>query len=265
MKRFGLLSLAATTALMASGYKIPEQSQKGVALSSAYVANAHGADASYYNPANMAFETGNGSFEIDVSYIHLTSTRFEGTVAADPTGPTSASSKKEHFLIPTFYYVSPAVGNLRFGLALTSPVGLTKRWEDQPAKASAEEFSLMTYEINPTLAYKVNEKFSVAAGLRVIYSDGTVKSTAVAADLTRNVRGDGLDYGYNLALTYKPLKELTLAATYRSKIDLNLEGDATLSETATGGEYTGPASVRIPAPATLNLAAAYTFNEKTTV
>jgi long-chain fatty acid transport protein len=266
LKKVALLSLAATTALMASGYKIPEQSQKGVALSSAYVANAHGADASYYNPANMAFETGNGSFEIDLSYIHLTSTRFEGTVATDPTGSTSASSKKENFLIPTFYYVSPAVDNFRFGLTLTSPVGLTKRWEDQPAKASAEEFSLITYEINPTLAYKVNEKFSVAAGLRMIYSDGAVKSTApvASASFARDMEGDGLDFGYNIALTYKPVKELALAATYRSKIDLDIEGDARLSNSI-GGFYSGPVSICIPAPATLNLAAAYTFNEKTTI
>src|SRR5210317_2224161 len=100
MKKFGLLSLAATTALIASGYKVPEQSQKALALSSAYVANAHGADASYYNPANMAFETGNGSFEVDLNYIHLTSMKFEGTVSTDPTGSTSASSKKENFLLP---------------------------------------------------------------------------------------------------------------------------------------------------------------------
>ena len=263
MKRFGLLSLAATTALTATGYKIPEQSQKGVALSSAYVANAHGADASYYNPANMAFETGEGAFEMDLNYIHLTSTRFEGAVGADTSG---ASSKKENFLIPTFYYVSPAVDNFRFGLALTSPAGLTKRWEDQPAKASAEEFSLMTYEINPTIAYKINDQLSIGAGLRMIYSDGTVKSTAPAAlaSFARDMEGDSLDFGYNLALTYKPLKEFTLAATYRSMIDLNIEGDARLSNSI-GGFYSGPVSISIPVPATLNLAAAYTFNEKTTV
>lgn len=264
LKKIALLSLAATTALMANGYKIPEQSQKGVALSSAYVANAHGADTSYYNPANMGFKTGDGALEMDLNYIHLTAVKFEG-------GTTSTESKKENFLIPTFYYVSPAVDNFRFGLALTSPVGLSKRWDEQPAKTWAEEFTLISYEINPTIAYKVNEKFSVAAGLRMIYSDGTVKSTAPAASasLTRDMQGNGLDFGYNLALTYKPLKELALAATYRSKIDMKLEGDATLSNTALGpyaaGTYSGSASVRIPAPATLNLAAAYTFDGDTTV
>lgn len=39
----------------ASGFKINEQSLKSVALSSAYVAAAYGADSSYFNPANMGF------------------------------------------------------------------------------------------------------------------------------------------------------------------------------------------------------------------
>lgn len=41
--------------LNASGFKINEQSLKSIALSSAYVAAAYGADSSYYNPANMGF------------------------------------------------------------------------------------------------------------------------------------------------------------------------------------------------------------------
>ncbi len=275
MKRVGLLSLATTTALMASGYKVPEQSQKALALSSAYVANAYGADASYYNPANMAFETGNGSFEVDLNYIHLTAIKFEGTVNNPPAvnnDTSGAVSKKENFILPTFFYVSPAVENFRFGLALISPVGLTKRWDEQPGKAAAEEFSLMTYEVNPTIAYKLNDKLAIGVGIRMIYSDGTAKSTAPApTDLKRDMSGDGLDFGYNIALTYKPLKELSLAATYRSNVDLELEGDAILSNSAIGagplgaGSYSGPVSVSLPAPATLNLAAAYTFNESTTV
>ncbi len=264
MKKFGLLSLTAATALMASGYTVPEQSQKAIALSSAYVANAHGADASYYNPANMAFDKGNGSFEADLTYIHLTSVKFDGTVGGGPV--SSTSSEKENFLVPTFYYVSPSVDDFHFGLALTSPAGLSKRWKDQPGKTFSEEFTLRTYEVNPTVAYKVNEQLAIGVGLRMIYSDGIVKSTAPAslATMKRDMNGDGLDFGYNLALTYKPLKELSLAATYRSYIDLELEGDATLSNDI-GGSYSGPVSVSAPTPATFNLAAAYTFDEKTTV
>lgn len=269
MRKIGLLSLVATTALMASGYKIPEQSQKSVALSAANVANAHGADASYENPANMAFETGNGSFEFGLNYIHLPAVKFEGTYAPpfSVQDSSGATSKKENFLIPTFYYVSPAVNDFRFGLALVSPVGLAKRWDEQPGKTMAEEFSLKTYEINPTMSYKINDEFAIAAGIRMLYSEGVVKSSGTPTLLvgaTRDMEGDALDFGYNFALSYRPSEEVKLAATYRSNIDIDVDGSATLSD-LTGGSYSGSASVSIPAPATLNLAAAYTFEKTTTV
>ncbi len=41
--------------LMAGGYKIPDNSINSTAPPAAYVANAHGADAAYFNPAAMVF------------------------------------------------------------------------------------------------------------------------------------------------------------------------------------------------------------------
>lgn len=55
---FSLLALVLAVfapQLGASGFKINEQSLRSVALSSAYVAAAYGADSSYFNPANMGF------------------------------------------------------------------------------------------------------------------------------------------------------------------------------------------------------------------
>ena len=270
MRKTGLLSLAVTTALMAGGYNIPEQSMNGAALSAAYVANAHGADAAYYNPANMAFNTGKGSFEIDLTYIHLTAIKADGTYAGFL--PYDIKSTKENFLIPTFHYVSPAVDGFRYGLSLVAPGGLSKRWDTAPGKWKSEEFTLVTYEINPSIAYKVNEKFSVALGVRGVYTDGIVKIDATtvpnpAANPKYDMGADGFDWGYNLAFTYKPTEELSLAATYRSNIDLQVDGDVTLTYPAGFGGATvnDRAETSIPLPAVLRLASAYTLDKKTTV
>jgi long-chain fatty acid transport protein len=81
--------------------------------------------------------------------------------------------------------------------------------------------------------------------------------------------GDATEYGYNIALTFKPVKELTLAATYRSEIDLGMDGDVSLaaSESSGGsipeGAYVGSGSVSLPIPAVLTLAAAYTVEKVT--
>jgi len=252
-----LLSLSAAT-LLASGYRIPEQSLNSTALSAAYVAGANGADASYYNPANMVLMGGGAEIETAITYINLSEINY--TDAANPL--FNGNSKEEHFIMPTFHYVSPMVGDWRYGLSIVAPAGLSKRWDNPFPRASAEEFTLTVIEINPTASYKVNEQFALGFGLRGIYTDGVVKSNAagLGSPANRDLTGDSIDFGYNLALSYKPTKELTLSSTYRSKIDLTVEGKATL----VSGLYKGGASVEIPLPASLTLAAAYTM-DKTTV
>jgi long-chain fatty acid transport protein len=83
----------------------------------------------------------------------------------------------------------------------------------------------------------------------------------------RDLKGDSIDFGYNLALHFKPTNQLDLSMTYRSKIDLTVEGNAELRYVAQFYGFSGPdgASVEVPVPAALNLAAAYDINDKTTV
>ena len=97
-------------------------------------------------------------------------------------------------------------------------------------------------EANPTISYKASDMFSLAFGARAVYSDATVRSAgnivAVPAGglggglpatpeytyISRDMDGDTTEYGYNLALSVKPTNKLALAATYRSEIDLDMEG-----------------------------------------
>ncbi len=245
----------------AAGYKIPENSVDSVALSAAYVANAQGADASYYNPAAMAFSPEGSSMEGALTYIYLPSIDFNGTQTIPGIGTLDASDKgkEEHIPVPSFHYISPSVGNARFGLSIIAPGGLTKRWDGYGANF-AEEFTLKTVEVNPTASYKLTDNFSVGGGLRMIYSDGVVKSTST---LSRDLEGDSFDFGYNLAAHFQPTDNLAFSATYRSKVDLTVEGDARLSSGATT-LYDGDASVSVPIPAALAIAAAMDITPDTT-
>ncbi len=266
------LSAVASSVVIAGGYKLPEQSLNSTALAAAYVAHTTGADAAYYNPANMSFMGKKQYVEGGLTLVHLPSNVYTN-------GPFSGKSEVENILAPNLHYVSEPMGDFRWGVSVVAPGGLTKRWETPYQKASAEEFTLKIVEVNPSLAYKVADNFSVAAGVRLIYSEGIVKSDA--SDLyvgseafapKREMEGDSIEFGYNLALTYKPTSDITLAATYRSKVDLNEEGTAELTYGHTSGPlagtiatYSGDASVSVPLPATLNLSIAKTWDEKFTL
>lgn len=268
-----LLSLSAAT-LLASGYRIPEQSLNSTALGAAYVANANGADASYYNPANMALMGGGAEIETAMTYINLPKVNYTATTAGTPSGNANGDSKEEHFFVPTMHYVSPMMGDWRYGLSIVAPGGLSKRWDEAYQMRSAQDFTLRVIEVNPTASYKVNDQFALGFGLRGVYTDGVVKafrSSLYSQELT----GDSIDFGYNLALTYKPIKDLTLAATYRSKVDLTVKGKANgtisqflitnnMADIGTINTINTGASVEIPLPASLVLATAYNF-DKTTV
>jgi len=268
MKKIALLSLVASSILMAGGYNIPETSTNAVALGAANIAHNHNnADAAYYNPAKMVFMSNENHFEADLTYIGLEKINYSGTVYGK--GPFSFSSEGEDYVIPTLHYVSGDLGhNLRVGLSLVSPGGLSKRWENSIATFTAKEFTLKTIELNPTLAWKIAPQVSVAAGFRVVKSSGVVKAAGVHPVLgkySQDMNGDSIDYGYNLALAYNPTKDLEIGVTYRSRIDLTEEGDANLYSSNLGllGNYV--TAVTVPLPASLHIAAAYTLPTKTTV
>lgn len=275
MKKLALMSLVASSILMAGGYKIPETSTNAVALGAANVAhNQNNADAAYYNPAKMVFMSDENHIEANLMYIGLDKVKYKGTVSG--TGPYNLESESEDFIIPSLHYVSPKLGenSARVGVSITAPGGLSKQWKTEPAKTSAEEFTLEIIEVNPTVAFKVNDKVGFAVGFRAVHTNGIVKSNGTTYSTTfsafgtvsRDMTGDSLDFGYNLALAYKPMPNVEVGVTYRSKVNLTVDGNAKLNTSFAGGQsYNGAANVSIPLPASLNAAIAYTFPTKTTL
>jgi len=262
MKKLLTFSLFTLTSLYAGGYKIPEVSTNAIALSAANVAHAHGADTAYYNPANMVFMNNVQNFEADVDYIGLNPVAYDGKVKGDAKY-YSINAKSEKFLVPSLHYSSAKLGenDVRVGLSIVVPGGLSKRWDDAPAKDKAQEFTLEIVEINPTLAIPINDKLAVAIGFRIVDTSGIVKSSAA---VSRDMTGDSVDFGYNLALAYKATKKLEFGITYRSKVDLNVQGTAKLYAPSQL-IYDGGTSVSIPLPAFVNVAMAYTFDTDTTL
>jgi len=259
------LSAVASSVVIAGGYKLPEQSLNSMGLAAAYVAHTMGADAAYYNPANMSFMGDKNYIDGGVTLARLPSNVY--TLIP----PISGESEVENLLIPNLHYVAPAIGDFRWGVSLTVPGGLTKRWETPFQKASSEEFTLEIIELNPSVAYKIADNFSVAAGLRVIYSEGVVKSNSADAtaygfpvNVARDMEGDTVEFGYNLALTYKPTSDINFAVTYRSNVDLKEEGTAILSYDGVADPAYG-ADVTVPLPATLNIAVSKTWDKKFTL
>ncbi len=248
-----LTSIFAASSAMASGWRIPEQSVDSTAKAGANIASATRGDTAYYNPANMSWMENKWHLEADATYIYLAPIKYEDSRTSKYNGETES----ENFFVPTGFFVSPSFGGARFGMAIVAPNGLSKQWESAYQKAVAEEFSLAVIEVNPTVSYNIQDMFSIAGGVRMMYADATVKSDAsgLGVPLSRNMDGDTVEWGWNAALAFKPMDKLNLSATYRSNIDLDFDSTADLN--LMGTRMTLDTTVSIPSPAVLALSVAY--------
>ena len=254
-----LLSIVATCSLLnAGGYKVPEQSADSLGLAASNVAFSFGADAAYFNPANMMFLDGRHHVESTLGWFHINSLDFK-----TDSGKTY-SSKKFDSLAGTFSFVSPELyENWKFGLALAVPAAVGISWEDPKTAFTGKRFKLQVVELNPTVAYRINDKLAVAVGARGVYTKGKIASDFGVG--YREIQGDAINYGYNVALTYRPIEELSFAVTYRSKVNLELKGstDADFNAPLAAISYHGKTRVEIPLPAQLVLATGYKFSDFT--
>lgn len=248
-----LASIFVAGSAMASGWRIPEQSVDSTAKAGANIASATRADAAYYNPANMSWMEDAWHTELDLTYIYLSSIEYEDA----RTAAYDSDSEEEHFFVPTGFMVSPDYAGFRIGFALTAPYGLAKRWENNYGAAFSDEFSLVTYEANPTVSYAINDMFSVAAGVRMLYADAVADADAssIGIPLSRNMEGDTVEWGWNVAVDMRPTEKMNVAATYRSNIDLDFEENVPMNLMGTMVNPVG--SVSIPAPAVLAFSVAY--------
>lgn len=269
MKKVLTLSLILGSALFGAGYQIPNNSINSAALATANVANAHGADAAYYNPANMLNNTDSHEIEMSATYVDLSQINY-----TPANGGATIKSKKHDAIIPSFHYVSKKLNDsgIRIGFSMVSSAGLSREWTNFPAIPSAQKFALETIEFNPSIAIPITNKLSFGFGFRYVRAEAQVSLdgsmiplTATTAPYTLSME-DGRDsssFGFNLALAYQVTEAWNISATYRSKISLEIEGVA--QTTFAGTPITSGASMDVPIPANLILATAYTFNTGTTV
>ena len=258
MKKVLLSIIMASTLLNAGGYKVPEQSADSLGLAASNVAFSFGADAAYFNPANMMFLDGRHHIESTLGWFHINKLEFKSDSGK------SYRSEKFDSLAGTFSFVTPEIyENWKFGLALAVPAAVGVSWEDPATAFTAKRFKLQVVELNPTVAYRINDKLAVALGARGVYTKGKIASDFGRIGY-REIKGDGMGYGYNVALTYRPIEDLSFAVTYRSKVNLELKGhtDANFNG-ALAPSYHGKTRVEIPLPAQLVLAAGYKFSDFT--
>jgi long-chain fatty acid transport protein len=223
LKISGLLAVlicgASVWRISANGFGLPDQDAFATARGEAFVATADNPSAIYYNPAGITQLEGN-NLRVGIYGINYNPT-YQPPKAAPNHGKTYTSSDN-YAAIPQFFYTyTPTNTSVSFGLGVYAPYGGKISWpQDTGFRTVATSGSLQYITINPVLAVKLPEDFSIGAGIMVNYAKINIEQ-----GLRRfyqnspnyfNYDGDGWSVGYNLGARWQPLEQLSFGAMFRS-------------------------------------------------
>ncbi len=222
-----------------AGFFIDLQDAKGMALGGAFIAQANNPSALFYNPAGIT--------QLEGTQLSFGSTFIMPTTEFDnyDTGHNTEVDDNVWWL-PNFYITHKFNDHVWLGLGSFSNFDIGTEWpSDWEGRYNSYEATIKTVTINPNVAYKFNNKFSIAAGLQIQYLDVRMKKKIgifqvlgqpydpqqenspnplvsalynPSADIKNEVNGDNFGYGFNVALRFEPTDWLAFGVSYRSEI-----------------------------------------------
>lgn len=219
--------------------------------------------AAYNNPAAMAFiDQAVAQMTVDYARINI---KYKGkaygydgnelqNAVIDPvfgditqTGVRGGDGGEGGFTawVPTGFMVIPINDQLSFGLSQVVPQGMRTTWDqDWKGRDFAVDTKIETVGLTGSLAYKVNEQFSVGAGMIVQRSQGFVSQNidllGAAAmvgilpvppgvgDALMRVKVDNTSVGWFAGIEWKPTLQDSVGLNYHAKIKNKLEGKYTI-------------------------------------
>lgn len=227
----------ASTQTFAAAFQLNEHSASG--LGRAYAGEAAIADNAAVLSRNPAAMTTFDKMALSVSGTYIKpDVDVAGDIYAGPTklAPSSESDIAPDAFVPATYFIQPLNDQWAWGIGLFSNYGLSTEYSKTfAAGAGAGDTELLTFNINPNIAYRINSSFSVGAGINAVYAAAELNRYAGALSAaipgansdTRlaHLKGDTWGFGWNVGTLYEINENNRLALTYRSQVDLSFDGD----------------------------------------
>ncbi|BCA79321.1 outer membrane protein transport protein [Desulfuromonas sp. AOP6] len=264
------LVLALASPAFSAGFALIEQSVSG--LGNAFAGSAAtGEDAStiFFNPAALTLLE--GQQVVAGAHVIVPSAKFSKDSSMTISGGNSGDAGVVG-VAPNLYYAANLNNGWSVGLGIFAPFGLATEYDkDWVGRYHAVESDVMTININPTVAYRVNENLSLGAGVSAQYIDVTLSQMidlgkiayaldpvnipiqAVSnpdADIFADMTADDWGYGFNLGALYEFNENTRIGVTYRSRIKHTVKGDVKFSQqnpdSGLGIVLAGAAASRFP-------------------
>ena len=256
-----------------SGYQVLLQGNRTTGMGNLGVMMYSDASSLFFNPGAMGFMDHN-SIQIGINPIFASNTYWNSetensSYSADSDNPTGT---------PFSAYVvwGPNESKFKFGIGAVTPFGSGVNWGTTWAgRDLLTEISLKAIQIQPTVAYKISDKFSIGAGI-----DVTIGSVNLMRTLLFSKRDQGSTYsegsvtldgsastafGYNIGIFYMPSDKIDIGVSYRSEVEMKLEDGSAEFVVPTSLSAAFPEgntfNASLPLPSVISAGLTYHINE----
>jgi len=230
-----VMSMGALSA-HAAGFQLFEQNNSG--LGNAYAGSAaiaENASTIYFNPAGMSLLDG-VNVSGGVSLIKPSFKFSDSGLSRNPTAlgggrPTGGSGGDPGTLgvVPNGYVSWQLDDRWHVGLGLGAPFGsMTKYDAGWAGQYQSRKFDVKTYNVNPSVSYRVTETFSLGAGvnwqrLEAEYERQAILPPGLLTPADVNMSGDA--WGWNAGAMWQATDKTRIGLSYRSKVRHKVDGN----------------------------------------
>ncbi|MGB4062260.1 MAG: outer membrane protein transport protein [Azonexus sp.] len=261
-----LIAIAFSGSAAAAGFQLQNQtgSGNGNAFAGAAAA-AEDAGTVMWNPAGMTYLPKGHNVAMGGTILHR-SIKFSDTgstsTAGFPLGTTDGGDAGGVSFIPFGYWAYSVNSNLSVGLGVSPTFGNVSEYDFSFVGRNAGFYAnIEQINVNPSIAYKVNDMVSLGGGINFAYNathfkQGLAFLGAAATENQLDVEGDAWAVGYNLGAMFQITPTTRIGVTYRSELEFDLEGDQRTTVTGFGSPLLANTEITavLKTPATASLA-----------
>lgn len=163
------------------------------------------------------------------------------------------------------FYSHSFSDDLKLGIALYGNFGLSMSFEDNWAGHNlVKEATLMGLTLQPSLAYRINNQWSLGAGLGINYGIFSLTRDQLNINGGGEIEQDDTDIAPNahLGILFELSERTRFGLTYTSKVDYSFDVDKTGTLPISGNQFTLPIGAAVSAPQQVMFSAVQVLNNE---
>ena len=208
-----------------AGFQLDVAGARATGMGGAVTALVDDASSIYFNPSGIAGHKGiDASVGVTLIIPMLSFTHDDGHTTSTPFALVPP---------PNVHIAYGITEDLALGVGLFVPFGASNSWPvGWEGDTKARTSSLQTFDIQPTLAYRLHPRMKLGIGFDAVRGTVLIERALNFIDTKGSVKLGGATWGYGWnagAIITVVEKYLTVGATYRSSVQMNFTGQSHFS------------------------------------